>query len=121
MLGRCHAGYSRHRRGTYYRGEFHWYAPPDHLEPDMQQMIDRYHHDWKRTNPWKSLATLLVTFMHLHPFPDGNGRTAKLIVYYVFKSLEPQPRLSFLDYSCWCQHLHRRDVHPLYLWLRQQV
>ena len=81
----------------------------------MQWMIDRYNHDWVFGNPLKALATVLVTFLQLHPFQDGNGRTSKLIVYYVLKTLDPTCRLSFVSYTSWCQHL--RDEHQLYLWL----
>jgi Fic family protein len=58
----------------------------DHLPPQpwevpiqMEQLIHRYHGDWNTFHPLEQAAYLHCDFVRIHPFIDGNGRTARLI------------------------------------------
>ena len=58
----------------------------DHLPPQpwevpiqMEQLINQYHEEWNQFHPIEQAAYLHCDFVRIHPFIDGNGRTARLI------------------------------------------
>ncbi|TCS95850.1 Fic family protein [Hazenella coriacea] len=58
----------------------------DHLPPQpwevaiqMEQLIQKYHEEWNKLHPLLQVAYLHCDFVRIHPFIDGNGRTARLI------------------------------------------
>jgi Fic family protein len=59
----------------------------DHLPPQpwevpiqMEQLMQKYHGEWKKLHPLERAAYLHCDFVRIHPFVDGNGRTARLIM-----------------------------------------
>ena len=76
----------------------HMYPPPTVVEEQFYCIIDRHNilmNGLKRLqNPhqkveyvFKCAARLLYHLVSLHPFPDGNGRTCRLLASYVLSSL----------------------------------
>lgn len=63
-------------------GEMFHYASPEETPRLMQELID-----WYRTtdiqHPLYLAAELHYKFIRIHPFDDGNGRIARLLVNYV--------------------------------------
>ncbi|WP_242450227.1 Fic family protein [Lactobacillus sp. LL6] len=62
--------------------KFSPYAEPFDIEPKMNDLID-----WSRTakdtlHPVKYAADLHFKFVTIHPFRDGNGRTARLLMNF---------------------------------------
>lgn len=62
-------------------GEMHYFAPPEQVQPMMSDLID-----WCRTkeaegeHPIVIAATFHYRFVQIHPFDDGNGRMARLLM-----------------------------------------
>jgi Fic family protein len=58
----------------------------DHIPPQpwevsiqMEQLIQKYQGEWRTLHPLEKAAYLHCDFVRIHPFIDGNGRTARLI------------------------------------------
>lgn len=62
-------------------GEMHYFAPPEQVQSMMSDLID-----WTRTkdaegeHPIVIAATFHYRFVQIHPFDDGNGRMARLLM-----------------------------------------
>ena len=53
---------------------------PENIEYDMKNLLNDYYHNWKDMNPYEREARFHIQFIKIHPFEDGNGRTARLIL-----------------------------------------
>ena len=74
-------------------GELYRFAEPEETPPLMEKWIHDFRHDLER-NAYPLpmfLAESHHEFLRIHPFDDGNGRTARLIANYVLlkKNLPP--------------------------------
>lgn len=60
------------------------HIPPKHFELDylMQKLIKEYTHDWQSFHPVVRATLLHGEFVKIHPFIDGNGRTARLLLNF---------------------------------------
>jgi Fic family protein len=60
------------------------HIPPKHYELKilMQKMIDSYHSKWEQYHPIVRATILHGEFVKIHPFIDGNGRTARLLLNF---------------------------------------
>lgn len=62
-------------------GEMHYFAPPEQVQSMMSDLID-----WSRAkeaegeHPIVIAATFHYRFVQIHPFDDGNGRMARLLM-----------------------------------------
>ncbi|MGL4392351.1 MAG: Fic family protein, partial [Fusobacteriaceae bacterium] len=56
-----------------------------HLEIDMKNLVDWYNSD-KSFHPVEKSAELHGKFIDIHPFADGNGRTARLLLNFELMS-----------------------------------
>lgn len=75
-------------------GTVHEYCPPEHTTVEMERLLSWHHeHEQTRTFPAPvEAAWLHHRFVQIHPFEDGNGRTARLLMSYVFaRAGEPAP------------------------------
>ncbi len=74
-------------------GEFHRFAEPEETPARMEEWVRRFRSDLARTDyPLPEfLAESHWSFVNIHPFDDGNGRTARLITNYILlcKNLLP--------------------------------
>lgn len=59
------------------------YEPPDYLKVDgyMKKLIDYINDDTDKTHPVIKSAIIHFYFVYIHPFLDGNGRTARSLSY----------------------------------------
>lgn len=48
----------------------------------MQQLLAEYQHEWNDYHPVIKASLLHGEFVKIHPFIDGNGRTARLILNF---------------------------------------
>ena len=75
-------------------GVVHEYCPPERTASEMERLL-AMHHEHEATNPLPTpveAAWLHHRFVQIHPFEDGNGRTARLLMSYVYiKRNEPPP------------------------------
>ena len=62
---------------------FHYAAPTD-VPNEMAALVDWYNENVDKEHPLVLAATLHYKFVRIHPFDDGNGRTARLLMNYVF-------------------------------------
>lgn len=60
------------------------HRPPEHfLVPEkMQSLITTYNEKWQTLHPIERAALLHGEFVKIHPFIDGNGRTARLLMNF---------------------------------------
>ncbi|WP_132546738.1 Fic family protein [Rhodovulum euryhalinum] len=61
------------------------YVPPDHYRvPDlMDDFVNIVNRQWDAADPVELAAFVLWKLNHIHPFINGNGRTARASCYFV--------------------------------------
>lgn len=66
-------------------GEMFHYASPEETPILMGELIDWYRHEEKKAelHPVALAALLHYKFVRIHPFDDGNGRIARLLMNYI--------------------------------------
>jgi Fic family protein len=66
-------------------GEFHYYTSPEETPAKMQGLIDWYHTvvNEAGVHPLVIAALLHHKFVAIHPFDDGNGRVARILMNLV--------------------------------------
>ena len=60
------------------------HIPPNHvlLQELMQKLIIEYNKEWNEFHPVIKACLLHGEFVKIHPFIDGNGRTARLLLNF---------------------------------------
>jgi len=60
------------------------HIPPKHYEIDdlMQKLMVEYQNEWKAFHPVVRATLVHGEFVKIHPFIDGNGRTARLLLNF---------------------------------------
>ena len=60
------------------------HRPPEHflIKEQMEQLVILYNQAWLEFHPVKRAALLHGEFVKIHPFVDGNGRTARLLLNF---------------------------------------
>lgn len=60
------------------------FRPPEHfmVPQAMEQLVADYNGKWKELHPVERAAMLHGEFVKIHPFIDGNGRTARLLMNF---------------------------------------
>ena len=62
-------------------GEIYYFTPPDQVKPAMGDLIDWYRRQEDEVeHPIVIAAAFLYRFIRIHPFDDGNGRMARLLM-----------------------------------------
>ncbi len=65
-------------------GRVHQYCPPEFVDTEMARVIELHrNHDEQGVAPEVAAAWLHHAFVAIHPFPDGNGRTGRLLASLV--------------------------------------
>lgn len=71
------------RQGEYVRVGTYIAPPPERVEEMITGMLYSYKAVFDNTTVIKRLARLHLTFEHIHPFIDGNGRIGRVIINYL--------------------------------------
>ena len=62
-------------------GETYYFTPPEQVKPAMSDLIDWYREqEQEAEHPLIIAATFHYRFVRIHPFDDGNGRMARLLM-----------------------------------------
>ena len=95
------------RRGDYkvrpnnprrFDGVVHEYCPPEQTRSEMDRLLEMHHAHRDRDLPTDvEAAWLHHRFVRIHPFQDGNGRMARLLMCYVFARNRECPPVISLD------------------------
>jgi len=64
-------------------GEIHHYASPEETPAKMNDLMDWYHSEKDKMHPVQLAAEFHYRFVCIHPFDDGNGRVARLVMNYI--------------------------------------
>lgn len=96
------------------------YIPPDFVQVKalMEELIQTYELDWQANKHAVERSSLLhIEFVKIHPFIDGNGRTARLLLNFeLMKSGYPPivfEKEDRADYYAALDHAHTTgDIHP---------
>ncbi|MCY4673198.1 MAG: Fic family protein [Bacteroidetes bacterium] len=61
------------------------YTPPEHFRVNtlMDDFVNRINRMWEQTEPFELAALVLWKLNWIHPFVNGNGRTARAACYFV--------------------------------------
>jgi len=87
-------------------GSQHVPPPPSDVAPMMHDLFDWYAGDAVGLHPVARAARFHHRFVFVHPFSDGNGRTARLVMNLILMSAgyppaiikaDPQRRIAYLD------------------------
>lgn len=92
-------------------GEIYYFTPPEQVKPAMSDLIDWYRRmEDAGEHPIVIAATFHYRFVRIHPFDDGNGRMARLLMNmilirrgYTVSMIRREGRNDYLD------HLERSD------------
>ena len=116
---------------TEYRGNIHWYPEPAAASEIIYTIVDRHNLHMDRRPRQASLsedtwyifncaAWLLFHVVNIHPFPDGNGRTCRLLANYVLSLVTPFPvplyhpnREDFVDAIVHCREQPEEGLQNL--------
>ena len=62
-------------------GEVYYFTPPEQVKPEMTDLLDWYRaREAEGEHPVIIAATFHYRFVRIHPFDDGNGRMARLLM-----------------------------------------
>jgi hypothetical protein len=73
----------RYRRHYNVEVETHKGRDWPYVYEDMAEFIETLHSDWGKLDPLQAAAYAVWGVNHIHPFCDGNGRTARALSYFV--------------------------------------
>jgi len=64
-------------------GEIFHFATPEETPAKMQELLRWYREDTKDRDPILIAAEFHYRFIRIHPFDDGNGRTARILMNFI--------------------------------------
>jgi len=80
------------------------YCPPVHVASEMENLIKIFNNDLSDVHILIKTAFLHHAFVQIHPFQDGNGRLARLLVSFVLIkdnlfpfSLDREEKIAYID------------------------
>ena len=96
-------------------GRIFEYCPPEQCEPEMERMFELYRDIQERGYPVEAEAAWLHhRFVRTHPFRDGNGRMARLLMAYAYMRKDlPPPLIKARDRFLYISHLEKADLGNL--------
>lgn len=94
------------------------------IEKDMKRFIDQLPGKQNSLHPVTYAATLHRDFIYIHPFEDGNGRTARLIMNHALISKGYPPVIippAFKHEYIQALEKSHSSIHPFAAYLAEQV
>ncbi len=82
---------------------------PKDIQKQMQQLLLDYQTTWKDLDPFLREAKFHITFIHIHPFEDGNGRVSRLLLNYNLLQAGQMPAIITSDLVEYYQDYIRRE------------
>lgn len=73
---------SYRKTGDYIAGTNITISRTSEIREDLLELIRNYYNEWKNIDPFEREAKFHIGFIKIHPFEDGNGRTARLFLNY---------------------------------------
>lgn len=75
-------GFSGFRRVNVSAGNYAEWIPirPNQIVYSMYSLFDNYYNVWNERDVYEKEAEFHIKFMRIHPFEDGNKRTAKILL-----------------------------------------
>ena len=83
-----------------FSGKIHHYVEPIHVKEEMEKLLNWYHAT-KEMDPVEKAATFHYRFVAIHPFDDGNGRMARLLMNLILIKAKYPP--------CIIKMIHRKS------------
>ena len=94
-------------------GEMFYYASPEETPAFMTDLVEWYNNEEKKgeLSPIQLATILHYRYIRIHPFEDGNGRVARLLVNYVLhRHGYPMIIVQSKDKDNYLNILHKCDV-----------
>jgi len=92
-------------------GEIHEYASPEETPAKMNDLMDWYQKNINIMQPVQLAAEFHYRFVCIHPFDDGNGRVARLIMNYILLRFDyPLVIIKSKDKEAYLTALQKADV-----------
>lgn len=92
-------------------GEIHEYASPEETPAKMNDLLSWYHENMEIMHPVQLAAEFHYRFVCIHPFDDGNGRVARLLMNYILLRFEyPMIIIKSKDKEAYLTALQKADV-----------
>lgn len=90
-------------------GKIHRYTDPLHVKDEMEKLLT-WHHSAKNTHPVEKAAIFHHRFVAIHPFDDGNGRMARLLMNLILmKAGYPPCIIKTIHRKAYLKALHETD------------
>jgi Fic family protein len=106
-------------------GELFNYASPVETPIMMNELIEWYRSEEKAIHSCTLASMLHYKFVRIHPFDDGNGRVARLLMNYVLLKNEfPPIIIKSTDKANYLRVLHSADIgdyEPLITYMAEQL
>ncbi|MFZ4799669.1 MAG: Fic family protein [Bacteroidia bacterium] len=91
-------------------GEMFHYTKPEEVAAEMEKLVN-WHNQEKELSPEDLAAYLHYRFVRIHPFDDGNGRVARLLMNYVLlKHHLPPVIIKSADKANYLLALNKADI-----------
>src|SRR5690606_3292139 len=89
---------------------FRYTEPGEQVKAEMEQLMNWYRNETADTHPIIVAATLHYRLVRIHPFDDGNGRIARLVMnYHLLKSGYPPVIVKSADKKAYLNALNQAD------------
>lgn len=106
-------------------GSIHYYVDPLDVQPQMQQMCEWINSGSSMLHPLMAAAAAHYNFVRIHPFDDGNGRGARLLMNLILmkKGYPPaivrnEKRRTYLE--CLVK-ADRKDLNPFIMFMAESL
>jgi len=94
----------------------HYYADPLQVEPEMSKLVAWINDNIEKLHPVVVGAIAHYNFVRIHPFDDGNGRGARLLMNIVFIKKRLPPAIIYIlereDYIKALIKADKGDINP---------
>ena len=112
LTDECYTGFRRTRAEVY--GSNIKRSLPYMIPSDLSYLLDNYYNVWNELDPYEREALFHIRFLHIHPFEDGNGRTARVILFRNLCVNSTIPCVITKNVKTeYCQYIENSDVSGL--------